>query len=183
MVFFGSKYSYLDSYVDDEKIEIGKGSFGTVFKIQKKSNHNIYAMKNIISKNFDDFWEKMIEVLGQGMANHKFILKIYEVYAWKSQDEVFIMRIIMEHCGSSLKKEIKKGFSSDEIDRTVLQLLSGFSYLKNDIDMIHRDIKPDNILIDENFDVKISDFGTCRFTKHDEAVIFKIYHIFFFSNQ
>ena len=38
------------------------------------------------------------------------------------------------------------------------QMLTRIEYIHNR-DFLHRDIKPDNILVDENFNVKISDFG------------------------
>ena len=41
----------------------------------------------------------------------------------------------------------------------LIQCLSGLLYLHNKKKIIHRDVKPDNLLLDKNFNLKISDFG------------------------
>ena len=44
------------------------------------------------------------------------------------------------------------------------QLVLALEYCHNELGIIHRDIKPDNLLLDENDNIKLSDFGVSQFT-------------------
>lgn len=55
----------------------------------------------------------------------------------------------------------------------VLDIVKGLAYLHEECHqkIVHLDIKPHNILLDENFNAKVSDFGLCKFMERDESQI------------
>jgi len=68
----------------------------------------------------------------------------------------------VEFCsGGSLKQLIGKKMSELKVITLVRQLLDAMSYI-NKLNKLHRDLKPDNILLDENEELKIADFGLAR---------------------
>lgn len=88
--------------------------------------------------------------------NHPNIVSIYDV----GEDEQ-IFYIVMEYIdGSTLKQYIQKNgpLSNEESVNIMLQLTSAISHAHEN-QIVHRDIKPQNILIDENGVVKVTDFG------------------------
>jgi serine/threonine protein kinase len=88
--------------------------------------------------------------------NHPNIVSIYDV-----GEEEQIFYIVMEHIdGATLKQYIQKNgpLSNEESVNIMIQLTSAISHAHEN-HIVHRDIKPQNILIDENGVVKVTDFG------------------------
>ena len=66
-----------------------------------------------------------------------------------------------------IKKRFKRGKGrldeTNEIKIITRQILLGMKYLNEELGILHRDLKPDNIMINENpLSIKIIDFGTCK---------------------
>lgn len=88
--------------------------------------------------------------------NHPNIVSIYDV-----GEEGNILYIVMEYIdGTTLKQYIQKNgpLSNEESVNIMIQLTSALAHAHEN-HIVHRDIKPQNILIDENGVVKITDFG------------------------
>ncbi len=91
-------------------------------------------------------------------------MRIYIYYPFEDAQTAYI---IMEHIkGKSIEDYILENvlpLGSDDLDNLFIQLVEGFSYIeKNNI--IHRDIREGNILVDESGTVKIIDFGIGKFS-------------------
>lgn len=149
--------------------KLGKGSFGTVYKVEQKKSNLFRAMK-VISKEIltyqddDQQFLKEIEILMK--QDHINILKGYE-YFEDNLNYYLITELITK---GELYEYILNCEKIDEAQVRYIfkQLVSVVSYLhKNQI--IHRDLKPENILvdsvIDNNINIKVIDFGTCNFFK------------------
>ena len=72
-------------------------------------------------------------------------------------------------CEESLKQAVDRGLDKEQKYSYVLQACNGFAELHNN-GIIHRDIKPGNILI-ANGEVKVSDFGLGKFKNRDTTTI------------
>lgn len=92
------------------------------------------------------------EILNQ--IDHPNIIKTYGFcFGDKTQEPV----ILLEYCPSSLKKKIKKLNKNEKI-QIIIGIISAMKEVHS-LGIIHRDLKLENILLDDNNNVKVSDFG------------------------
>ena len=142
---------------------LGSGQFGTVFKMRSKKNSQIYAVK-IVRKptNDNEFVNLKREEFIMGKISHQNIVQLYGTF--EDYNNCYFISEFIE--GTNLERFIKdfknnnpNGHISQEILIDILrQILTGLEYLHGNF-ILHRDIKPDNILIYENNKIKITDFG------------------------
>ncbi|KAG4135336.1 hypothetical protein ERO13_D08G209200v2 [Gossypium hirsutum] len=141
---------------------IGKGAFGEVRICREKTTGQVYAMKKL----------KKSEMLRRGQVEHvkaernllaevdsNCIVKLY----FSFQDDDFLY-LIMEYLpgGDMMTLLMRKDILSDDearfyVAETVLAIESIHRH-----NYIHRDIKPDNLLLDRYGHLRLSDFGLCK---------------------
>ncbi|KAF8409210.1 hypothetical protein HHK36_005284 [Tetracentron sinense] len=145
----GSRFSSLEL--------IGKGSFGDVYKGFDKELNKDVAIKVIDLDEAEDEIEdiqKEISVLSQ--CRSPYITEYYGSYLHQTK-----LWIVMEYmAGGSVADLIQAGPPLDEMSIACIlrDMLHAIEYLHNE-GKIHRDIKAANILLTENGDVKVADFG------------------------
>ena len=147
--------------------ELNRGGFGIVYKIRNKNTNVVLAAKVILSGNSEKM-QKMIdrEINIMIRVAHPTIIKFFgfslEDFS-ENQNVTIIMDFAKRGSLSDILKLISRGLTPEEYDITTRQIiLIGVAYgMKHihDQHAIHRDLKPDNILIDEYFHPHISDFG------------------------
>ncbi|CAG9330592.1 unnamed protein product [Blepharisma stoltei] len=155
--------------------KIGKGSFGEVSKIIRKSDRKELVWKEI---NYGGMSEKeksqlVAEVNILRELRHPNIVRYYDRIVDKKNAKIYI---VMEFCaggdlGSLIKKKQKsrENFNEDTIWKIIMQLCLALMscHQREKGKIIHRDIKPGNIFLDENFNVKLGDFGLSRIMNED----------------
>ena len=161
--------------------EIGKGSFGKIYKVKWKVNQKYYALKAEV---LDD--EKDINTrLNRGRAMRNFVqstgcqgvVNILGSYQIKRGRD-FLYFELMELCEGDFEQEIKlrsnfgSYYSEGELDNIIKQLISTLSFLQKR-HITHRDIKPQNILI-SNGKYKLCDFGDIRVMQRDGLIFQRI---------
>ena len=156
---------------------IGEGTFGMVFKAEYIGDSQ-YAQKNRIPKKvalkkikMEDSKEgfpitALREIMIMKKCHHEDILEILEIVTSKiytknnKKQEVYLVFEYMEHDLSGLSLS-KYKFNLPQIKYIMYHLLKAVQYLhKNNI--VHRDIKCSNILINNNGKIKLADFGLAR---------------------
>ena len=141
--------------------EICQTQFSTILRCKNKTTRDIVVLKEIRQKKTEDAPSKEVlrEILIMMNFSHPHIVKYNSVFVHKCQ-----VVIEMEFCITSLSnviKKISKPFYMGQIKKIIRSIALGIKFL-HDHDIIHRDIKPGNIFIDENCVVKIGDFGSAR---------------------
>lgn len=142
-----------------EHIEVlGEGTYGKVFRSRNKTDGQIVAIKIIPLENVTDQLDKEMRMLSE--CNSEFITRYYGSYVW--EDELWI---VMENCACGSVADIinilDSTLNEDQIACICKQVCRGLDFMHN-LNKIHRDIKAGNILLTENGEVRIADFGVAR---------------------
>ena len=148
--------------------KLGKGGMGEVLLAEDVKLGRKVAIKSIIRTNLSDTTSKirfLREAQTASQLDHTNICTIYEIYEEDERDYIVMQYID----GVTLDQIIGvKKLSIDKIIDISIQVCNGMIEAHNK-EIIHRDIKPGNIMIDNKGVVKILDFGLAKFTS-DSAV-------------
>lgn len=151
------------SVLDFEALqELGKGSFGEVFLVQKRDSGCRYAMKvlrkdKIIGQNLLKYALTERNVLSY--VEHPFIVKLH--YAFQTSEKLFL---ILDYCsggdmGWHLQRE--KRFNEYRARIYMCEIILALEDLHKR-NIVFRDLKPDNVLLDEDGHVRLTDFGLSK---------------------
>ena len=146
-------------YDIDEKKPLGSGSYGKVFRAtNKEDKEHVIAIKVIkkVGMTDRDLMGLQREVSIMNSIDHPNIVKYYETY----NDHKFIY-LCMELCtGGELFKKIEQENKINEsiAAKYMIKLVSALQHCHSQ-GIVHRDIKPDNIMLDSRGEVKFIDFG------------------------
>lgn len=181
IITIGSKIRDGDGnqYVLDDLL--GSGGFGNVYKAHRESNNAIFAVKILLSSfgSQDSMLAFQNEIHQTVMVSSDHVIKY--VYAHDGMKFAeYPPYIIMEYAdGGTLTKFIEqqkktgKPFENNFLVEAFLQLAEGMKEISKTL--VHRDIKPDNILI-SNGQLKISDFGLSKLSgENTRTLTFKGY--------
>ena len=141
---------------------LGKGSFGEVYLVQNKKTKENYAMKvlrkeRIINQNLLKYVIAERNVLG--ICNHPFIVKLN--YAFQTPSILFL---ILEYCpGGDLAKHLyfEKKFEESRAKFYICEIILALENLHKR-NIIFRDLKPDNVVLDSDGHCKLTDFGLSK---------------------
>ena len=141
---------------------VGKGSYGKVLLVKKNDEEKIYAMKimkklSMVKKNQVDHIKTERRILE--LIDHPFINKLQ--YAFQTESKLYL---VTDYCpGGELFFHIQRveRFNEGAAEFYAAQIILAVEHLhKNNI--IYRDLKPENVLIDRKGYIKITDFGLSK---------------------
>lgn len=151
---------------------IGRGAFGEVRLVQKKDTGHVYAMK--ILRKADMLEKEQVahvraerDILVE--ADHQWVVKMY----YSFQDPINLY-LIMEFLpgGDMMTLLMKKDTLSEECTQFYIAETALAIDSIHKLGFIHRDIKPDNLLLDAKGHLKLSDFGLCTGLKKSHRTEF-----------
>ena len=141
---------------------LGKGSFGQVYLVKKKTTGEYYAMKvqsksMVVAQNLSRYVYTERNV--QSATNHNFIVKLRCAFQTKTK-----LCMVMDYgkggdLGQLLQRE--KRFTEERAKIYVSEILLAIQELHNR-EIIYRDLKPDNVVIDEDGHALLTDFGLSK---------------------
>ena len=145
--------------------QLGQGGMGVVYKARHIHFNEIFAVKRLWEQFSSD--ESILKLfLNEGITlrrlHHKNIVQVSDLFEFEGSHY-----IVMEYIeGRTLSEVIKRETGPIKRERAIKlfkQMLEGISYIHNQPKpVIHRDIKPLNILITKDDTVKITDFGIAK---------------------
>lgn len=144
--------------------KVGSGAYGCVASFKNVRTSHTIAVKKITNA-FDDLVDgkrilREVKLLRQ--FDHDNIIRILDMYPPPSPDfeDIYMVMDLME---TDLHRVIysKQPLTQEHHQYFVHQVLRGLVYLHS-VNVVHRDMKPSNLLVNRNCDLKICDFGLAR---------------------
>eukprot|EP00820_Chromera_velia_P028903 Cvel_11978.t1-p1 / transcript=Cvel_11978.t1 / gene=Cvel_11978 / organism=Chromera_velia_CCMP2878 / gene_product=RAC-beta serine/threonine-protein kinase A, putative / transcript_product=RAC-beta serine/threonine-protein kinase A, putative / location=Cvel_scaffold768:16140-17414(-) / protein_length=425 / sequence_SO=supercontig / SO=protein_coding / is_pseudo=false len=141
---------------------IGKGSYGQVMLVRSKYDGNVYAMKmlrkeNIVKRNQVEHTKTERSVLEY--ISHPFIVQL--VYAFQTAKKLYF---VLEYCpGGELFFHLSRAGRFTEVRARFYsaEILLALEHLHS-LNIVYRDLKPENVLLDAEGHVRLTDFGLSK---------------------
>ncbi|KAF7691150.1 mitogen-activated protein kinase 15 isoform X1 [Silurus meridionalis] len=145
------------------KRRLGKGAYGIVWKAVDRKTGETVAVKKIFDafRNRTDAQRTFREIMFlQEFGDHPNIIKLLNVIRAQNDKDIYL---VFEYMDTDLHAVIRKGSLLKDIHKRYImyQLLKATKYLHSG-NVIHRDQKPSNMLLDADCFVKLCDFGLAR---------------------
>uniref|UniRef100_A0A0N4ZPR0 non-specific serine/threonine protein kinase n=1 Tax=Parastrongyloides trichosuri TaxID=131310 RepID=A0A0N4ZPR0_PARTI len=150
---------------------LGQGSFGKVFlvrKIKGKNTGKLYAMKVLKKATLkvrDRVRTKMErDILAQ--INHPFIVKLH--YAFQTEGKLYLILDFLR--GGDLFTRLSKEFmfTEEDVKFYLAELILALEHLHS-LGIVYRDLKPENVLLDSDGHINVTDFGLCKESIYDDS--------------
>lgn len=143
--------------------QLGRGGMATVFKARNSQKNQLAAVKVQLPESLDDpesVYRFEREVSASAKVNHPNIVRAYDTF-----NEEGIRYLVMEFVdGMTLAQAVRKRGPLPVVTALsyILQAAQGLEHA-HDRYIVHRDVKPENLLVDSAGMVKILDLGLARF--------------------
>ena len=143
--------------------ELGRGGMATVYRAYDPMFEREVALKILKKELLEDpqvrgRFERETKIIAK--LEHPVIVPVYDV-GFDNGQLFYVMRYMP---GKSLSEHIEGGLTPNEIAHILLRIAAALDYA-HDKGVVHRDLKPGNILFDENNNPYISDFGIAKFAQ------------------
>ncbi|XP_071282162.1 cyclin-dependent kinase-like 1 isoform X3 [Agelaius tricolor] len=141
--------------------KVGEGSYGVVFKCRNKDTGQIVAIKKFLESEEDPVIRKIAlrEIRMLKHLKHPNLVKLLEVFRRKRR-----LHLVLEYCEHTVLQELDRhprGVPEYLVKSITWQTLQAVNFCHKH-NCIHRDVKPENILITKHSVIKLCDFGFAR---------------------
>jgi len=157
------------------KKELGKGRFGKVFPYQKDPEDVKWVVKRIKAEDSDELVACLPEIVLGFSCDHPCVVPVKGYYIEKNSDgEGYNIYIKLPRMKETLLADFKERkrkdtpYSEQEIIRHFYSLVCGIGYLHSK-KIYHGDIKPDNLLLDEQGNLKVADIGMAKHVEEEDS--------------
>ncbi|XP_030948336.1 G-type lectin S-receptor-like serine/threonine-protein kinase LECRK1 [Quercus lobata] len=166
-------YSDLEKMTNGFKEELGRGSFGTVYKGTIWNGQKIVAVKRLEKVLTEGEKEFQTEMKVIGRTNHKNLVRLLG-YCHDGENRLLVYEYMSNGSLADILFNPEKKLCWDERIEIARNIAKGILYLHEECEsqIIHCDIKPQNILMDEYRCPKISDFGLAKLLKPNQTNTF-----------
>ena len=156
----------LEDYTYSKKL--GEGSYGVIHCLINEKTKQKFALKKIIAYSLTKIAEFTKEFELVHICEHPNILKIYGLNITILDQTTYSLQVLMEMAERDWDKDIKKRlqerkyYTEEELISITQQLTSALLFMKEKLNITHRDIKPQNVLIFNGGIYKLADFGEAK---------------------
>ncbi|KAL5555696.1 hypothetical protein UlMin_037932 [Ulmus minor] len=166
-------YEELENMTDGFREEIGRGSFGTVYKGTILGSQKLVAVKRLEKVLEEGETEFQNEMRAIGRTNHRNLVHLLG-YCHEGPRRLLVYEYMNNGSLANMLFATEDRPCWDERLGIACGIARGILYLHEECEtqIIHCDIKPENILMDENRCAKISDFGLAKLLKPDQSRTF-----------
>ena len=157
----GKKYRKIKDYLIIK--ELGEGTFGSVYLVQKEKTDKLYALK-VLNKIFLIKTKKTEEPIIERnillMCDHPSIIKLTATFQTKNK-LYFVLEYIPNINLQNLLEKISI-LPNTAAKQIIAELVNAIEYLHIKMNISHNDLKPSNIMLDDNCHIKLIDFSTAK---------------------
>ena len=150
--------------------KLGEGTYSTVYKVRRKADLKIYALKRVKLRNLSEKERQNalneVRILASIKSDH--IISYKEAFIEEKEQ---ILDLVMEFANKgdlfqkiTYYKQMQKSFEEVEIWRILIQMVKGLKCL-HDLKILHRDLKSANIFLFNNGLAKIGDLNVSKVAK------------------
>lgn len=142
----------------EKLIRLGMGSFGEVWRVKDitKDPPVIYVAKIPLSRKFNNKIENEGQILDR-LSPHNGVPEIHEIIEIRNK-KILIQEFVV---GRTLHEVIERELEEEEIESIAIQLVGVVAHA-HQLDIIHRDIKPGNVMVKPDGTIKLLDFGVAK---------------------
>jgi NIMA (never in mitosis gene a)-related kinase 1/4/5 len=147
----------------DIQTKLGQGSFGVVYKVRRKTDNQIYVLKQIDTSRMSKAQrnESAKEAMLMERLTNSYIVQMYDSFTTDKK-----INIVMELCengdlGLHLKRQQGRNLSETKVWKFFIEMCLGIQYLHANR-ILHRDIKTINMFLAKGDVIKIGDLGVAR---------------------
>jgi mitogen-activated protein kinase 15 len=142
--------------------KLGKGAYGIVWRANDKRTRQTVALKKIFDafQNSTDAQRTFREIMFlQAMSGHEHVVTLLNVLKADNDRDIYL---VFEHMETDLHSTIRAGILQDiHMQYITWQSLNALQYMHS-ADLLHRDMKPSNLLLNSDCLMKVADFGLAR---------------------
>ena len=153
----------LSSYIIEK--QLGKGTYGVVYKVKKKEDNKIYVLKQISLIGLTQEQKADVKLEAQVLSKIK---SKYVVQYYDSFEEDGKLNIIMEYCDSGdlndfleKHKQTKHLLSENLVWKIFIKITLGLADIHK-LNILHRDLKSLNIFLKKDEDIRVGDLGVAK---------------------
>ncbi|CAH9081672.1 unnamed protein product [Cuscuta epithymum] len=154
-----------------EKLDkIGEGTYSSVYRALDLETGHIVALKKVRFVNMDPESVRFMarEILILRRLDHPNVMKLEGLVTSRVSCQIYLVFEYMEHDLGGLRASPDIKFDESQIKCYMKQLLCGLEHCHGR-GVLHRDIKGSNLLVDNNGNLKIGDFGLATFFRTNQT--------------
>ncbi|MED6180415.1 hypothetical protein PIB30_010045 [Stylosanthes scabra] len=172
------RYSFSDvkKMTNSFKLKLGEGGYGSVYKGKLPNNGSSVAVKILNDSKGNNGEEFVNEVASISKTSHVNVVTLVG-FCLEGRRKALVYEFMpngsLEKFIHKKKDESTPSLSWDKLYQIAIGIAKGLEYLHKGCNtkIVHFDIKPHNILLDENYRPKISDFGLAKLGEKDESIM------------
>ncbi|KAL8166596.1 hypothetical protein V2J09_008095 [Rumex salicifolius] len=169
-VFGGVQFELDKKYAPRDVL--GTGKYGVVCSCINLETNDTVAIKKIADpfRNPTTALRTLREAqILRRIGRHDNIISLKDVMLSSSLKDVYLVHELMDYDLGRIIKSAPARLSGGHVKYVLFQILRGLKFLHS-ANVVHRDLKPQNILVNNNWKLKICDFGMARTTLQDSLV-------------